>query len=448
MTDTFDLNYQEKTLEQFECNPYPSNPIAASPKKDVALLYKNSLVTGYYHRYHRVLADLSECVILDLACGTGFTTLTLAEANPGAKIIATDISQKSLKIAEERLTHHGFHNIEYHLLALEEIDQLDLRFDYINASDILYLLPDISLALKQLASVLKPKGIIRGNLHSYYCRLHLYRSQELFSRMGLMDINPEEIEMGIVRDFFKALKDTTDLKLRTRGKHNPEESGDQVILMNYLFQNDKGFTMPQLLDFLERAGLDLIDMVDWREWQLTDLFKEPENLPAFLAMGFADLELGEQLCLYELIQPDKRLLDFWCGHPDPEPDNFIHTIEQEDKDWRNIQVYLHPQLKTDEFKQEACSTERAFPLNLKNHVPFLLPDVWLDRILVNGLFAPLFEQSRSLGFLVDRWLKIQPVNPVTLSPTSESEAFVAVSEAVIDQQRLGVFLLDIANDKS
>ena len=448
MTDTFDLNYQDKTLQQFESNPYPNIPIAASPKKDVALLYKNSLVTAYYHRYHRVLDDLSECVILDLACGTGITTLTLAEANPGAKIIATDISPESLKIAEERLIHHGFHHVEYHLLALEEINQLDFRFDYINASDILYLLPDISLALKQLASVLNPKGIIRGNLHSYYQRLPFYRSQELFSRMGLMDSNPGEIEIGIVRDFFVALKDATDLKMRTRGKNNPKESEDEAILMNYLFQNDKGFTVPQLLEFLHRADLKLIDMVDWREWQLTDLFKEPDDLPAFLAMGFADLELGEQLSLYELIQPDKRLLDFWCGHPDPEPDNFIHSIDQDDENWRNIQVYLHPQLKTDEFKQEALSTDRAFPINLKNYVPYLVPDVWLDRILVNGLFAPLFEQSRSLGFLVDRWLKIQPVNPVTLIPTTESEAFVAVSETVMDQQRLGVFLLNRTTEKT
>ena len=154
--------------------------------------------------------------------------------------------------------------------------------------------------------------------------------------------------------------------------------------------------------------------------------------------------------MYELIQPNKRLLDFWCGHPDPdpEPDNFIQTIDQEDEDWQNIQVYLHPQLKTDEFKQEAWSTERAFPINLKNHVPFLLPDVWLDRTLLNGLFAPLFEQSRSLGFLVDRWLKIQPVNPVTLVPTTETEAFLAMSETVMDQQKLGVILLDRTNDKS
>lgn len=442
MIDNFDLNYQDKTLQQFESNPYPSNPIAASPKKDVALLYKNSLVTAYYHRYHRVLDDLSECVILDLACGTGITTLTLAVANPRARIIATDISPESLKIAKKRLTYHGFHNLEYYELSLENTNQLALNFDYINASDILYLLPDISLALKQLALVLKPQGIIRGNLHSYYQRLPFYRSQNLFSRMGLMEGNPGEVEVGIVRDFFTALKDTTDLKIRTRGSKNPEKLPDEELLMNYLLQNDNGYTIPQLLEYLEQAGLSLMDMVDWREWQLTDLFNDPEDLPAFLAMGFADLALGEELSLYELIQPNKRLLDFWCGHPDPEEEDFVQTIDSKNEDWRNIQVYLHPQLKTEEFKQEALSTDRAFPINLKNYVPYLVPDIWLDRILVNGLFAPLFEQSRSLDFLVDRWLKIQPVNPVTLMPTTETQAFVAMSEAVIDQEKLGVILLD------
>jgi SAM-dependent methyltransferase len=442
MTERFDLNYQEKTLQQFDSNPYPNIPIEASPRKEIELLYKNSLVTAYYHRYHQVLDDLSARLILDLACGTGITTLTLAVANPRARIIATDISSESLKIAEKRLTYHGFHNIEYHQLALEDTNQLALNFDYINASDILYFLPDISLALKQLALVLKPQGIIRGNLHSYYQRLPFYRSQNLFSRMGLMEGNPGEVEMGIVRDFFTALKDTTDLKIRTRGSKNPEKLPDEELLMNYLLQNDNGYTIPQLLEYLEQAGLSLIDMVDWREWQLTDLFNDPEDLPAFLAMGFADLALGEELSLYELIQPNKRLLDFWCGHPDQKQDDFIHTIKQEDENWRNIQVYLHPQLKTDKFKQEALSTDRAFPINLKNHVPYLAPDIWLDRILVNGLFAPLFEQSRSLAFLVDRWLKIQPVNPVTLIPTTETEAFVAMSEAVMDQEKLGVILLN------
>jgi ubiquinone/menaquinone biosynthesis C-methylase UbiE len=444
MTNTFDFSYQDKTLQQFESHPYPDLSLEKSPNKNVEVLYKNSLVTAYYRRYNKVIEDLSDCLILDLACGTGSTTLILAEANPGARIIAIDISPKSLEVAKKRLTHHSFHNIEYHVLALENIEQLKLTFDYINASDILYLLPNIPLALKQLGAVLKPEGIIRSNLHSYYQRFNFYRAQDLFRQMGLMEGNPEEIELGIVRDFFSALKDTTDLKSKTWGNQKPEDVRDETILMNYLFQNDKGFTMPQLLEFLEQADLALISMVNWWEWQLTGLFKDPENLPTFLAMGLDDLELGEQLCLYELIQPDKRLLDFWCGHPVLEQVS-PPSIEAEGDDWRNIQVHLHPQLKTEEFRQEVFGVNRLFPVNLKNYFPFLSQEVWIERTLLTVLFAPLFEQSRPLIFLVERWLQVRPINPVNLTITSETEAFMAISQAVKEQEQLGIILLNGAD---
>jgi SAM-dependent methyltransferase len=439
MTRSFDLSYQDKTLQQFERYPYPDAPLQDSPKDNVTLLYKNSLITAYYRRYQQVISSLEDCFILDVACGTGYTTLILAEANPRAKIIAVDISPVSLKIAEERLRYHGFDNVEYQVLALEDLNHLGLQFDYINASDILYLLPDIPLALKQLETVLKPRGIIRGNLHSYYQRFNYYRAQALFKQLGLLEGNPCEVELEIVRDFFLALDDKADLKLKTWGYQKSEDIRDETILMNYLFQNDKGFTIPQLLDFLKQSDLELFSMVNWWEWQLTDLFKDPDNLPAFLAMGLADLDLGEQLTLNELIQPNKRLLDFWCSRP-------YSTIKTENikttEDWRNIQVYLHPQLKTESFQQEVLSSDHLFPLNLKNYFPFLSQEVWIDRTLSMALFAPLLEQNCSLLVLVQRWLLLRPVNPVTLSTTTEAEAFMVISQAIMDQERLGIILLD------
>jgi ubiquinone/menaquinone biosynthesis C-methylase UbiE len=439
MNQDFDLSYQGKTLQQFESHPYPDTSIEQSPRQDVELLYKNSLVTAYYRFCQRVISSLEDCLILDLACGTGYTTLILAEANPGAKIIAVDISPLSLEIAEKRLHYHGFSNVEYQVLALENLNQLGVQFDYINASDILYLLPDIPFALKQLGTVLKPQGTIRSNLHSYYQRFNYYRAQTLFKQMGLMEGNPDEIELGIVRDFFSALGDRVDLKLKTWGSKKAEDVRDETILMNYLFQNDKGFTIPELLNFLGQADLELFSMVNWWEWQLTDLFKDPDNLPAFLAMGLANLDLGEQLTLYELIHPNKRLLDFWCGRPySAIKTESIKTTE----DWRNIQVYLHPQLKTESFQQEVLSSSHLFPLNLKDYFPFLPQEIWLDRTLLTALFTPLLEQACSLHVLVQRWLAIRPVDPVTLSPTTEADAFMVISQAIMDQERLGIILLD------
>lgn len=206
-------DYLEKSLQQFESHPYPNVPIEQSPQNNPQLLYEGSLITARYRRDKTVITDLDKRVMLDVACGTGATTLTMALANPGAKIIGTDISPESIKIAEKRLKYHGFEDVEFHVLALEDLPQLGTQFDYIGANDVLYLLPDQGFALQQMGAVLKPDGIIRSNLHSLYQRLAYFRSQELFSRMGLMEDNPGETEIAIVEEFFEALKDGINLKM-------------------------------------------------------------------------------------------------------------------------------------------------------------------------------------------------------------------------------------------
>lgn len=76
-------DYLEKSLKQFESHPYPNIPIEESPKDNVKLLYEGSLVTARYRRDGKVITDLENRVMLDVACGTGATTLTMALANPG-----------------------------------------------------------------------------------------------------------------------------------------------------------------------------------------------------------------------------------------------------------------------------------------------------------------------------------------------------------------------------
>ena len=38
-------------------------------------------------------------------------------------------------------------------------------------------------------------------------------------------------------------------------------------------------------------------MVNWQQWQLMDLFKEPDDLPMFLGLALPELSLEEQLHL-------------------------------------------------------------------------------------------------------------------------------------------------------
>lgn len=426
----------EKIRQQFDFGPYPRIPIDKSPKDDTNLLFIHNLVTPYYLRNQKVI-NTENKVILDAGCGTGYKSLTLAQANPGAKIVGIDISEESVKLAHDRLKHHGFENAEFHVLSIYDLPDLGLEFDYINCDEILYLLPNISVGLAAMKSVLKLKGIIRSNLHSSLQRFSYFRVQEIFKIMGLMDNNPEEMEIELALETMRALKDGVDLKAKTWNPRYEGEDGKEGVLMNYLFQGDKGYTITELFTALRAADLEFISMVNWRHWDLTDLFQEPDNLPAFWGMSLPEVSTEEQLHLYELLHPVHRLLDFWCAHPG-QADSFTPVDQLESSDWQVAQVHLHPQLRTSQVKEDLikCITEQK-PFEISRYITvFAQAPVEIDGSIATCLL-PLWDGTQPVTSLVERWLQVRPLNPVTLEPVTEMEALNELKQCL---SKLEVFL--------
>jgi ubiquinone/menaquinone biosynthesis C-methylase UbiE len=430
----------EKIRQQFDFGPYPRSPIDRSPKNDLAILYIHNLITSYYLRNHKV-ASTENQIILDVGCGSGYKSLVLAEANPNAKIIGVDISEKSVDLARERLKHHGFENVEFHSLSLYDLPSTEWEFDYINCDELLYFFPEPAVALQALKAVLKPHGIIRSNLHSSLQRSTFYRAQELFRIMGLMDSNPEDMEIEVTLETMKALKDFVDMKVKTWSSDYEGEEGKEAVLMNYLLQGDKGSRIPDLFAALRGAELEFVSMVNWRQWKLMDLFKEPDNLPVFLAMSLPETSVEQQLHLFELLHPIHRLLDFWCGHPN-QAQPFTPVAEWSSSDWLDAKVYLHPQLKTSTVKEEAVkSTTQLNPFEISRYLPVTGEQSLIDSSVVACLL-PLWEEAQSLPSLVERWQQLRPIHPVTLEPTTQSEAYESLTQALIGLENYGYVLID------
>lgn len=430
----------DKIRQQFDTSPYPRTPLDKSPKDDPNLLYIHNLVTPYYLNKQKVI-DTKEKIILDAGCGTGYKSLVLAEANPGAKIVGVDISAESIKLARQRLEYHGFKNAEFYVLSIEELSKLDYQFDYINCDEVLYLLPEPAINLQAMKAVLKPDGIIRSNLHSSMQRHGFFRAQKIFKMMGLMDANPGNLEIGIVIETMQALKNDVYLKSGTWKSSYAEKEEQERVLMNYLLQGDTGYTISDVFTALKVADLKFISMVNWRQWNLMDLFKEPDNLPAFLGISLPDISIEEQLQLFELLQPIHRLLDFWCGHPN-QAQTFVPVSEWTDSDWRVAKVHLYPQLKTSNFREDlvACVTEiRTFPIS-----QYLSPtnsSVGIDSSIALCLI-PLLDQPQPMKSLVERWKKFRPLDPVTLEPTDEEQAFYIVQQLLLRLESLGYIMLE------
>lgn len=428
----------EKVRRQFDYGPYPRIPIEKTPKDDPNVLFVHDLVTAFYRRDHRV-SETKGRRILDAGCGTGYKSLVLAIANPGAEIVGIDLSPESVKLAAERLKFHGVDNAHFEVRSILDLPDWGQQFDYINCDEVLYLLPDPVEGLKALKSALTPAGILRANLHSALQRFPYFRAQNLFKLMGLMDDNPEEMEMEIVREIMKELKDGVDLKARTWNPRYEQEDSNETLLANHLLVGDKGSTIPQLFQYLEAAGLEFISMVNWRHWNPVDLFKDPDNLPTFLALSLPGVPLSVQLEMYELLHPVHRLLDFWCSL---QPRAALPDLgEWSEEQWDQSTIYLHPQLRTESIREKWLGyLKDRMIVDLGTFLSFSSPAPTYVDPLGLATLLPLFEGPLPFPALWDRYQHLAPLDPVTLEPIEPKVARQQL-QALLTRLELSLFVL-------
>jgi len=96
---------------------------------------------------------------LDVCCGTGDWTLSLAEAvGPNGEVTGLDFSKNMLKIGEEKAKNYSNVNLIHgNAMGLPFPDN---SFDYVTIGFGLRNVPDIGQVLKELYRVVKPGGLV------------------------------------------------------------------------------------------------------------------------------------------------------------------------------------------------------------------------------------------------------------------------------------------------
>lgn len=106
----------------------------------------------------RLLNPKGTDVVLDIAAGTGEPGLTIASMLTSGKVIITDLSEDMLEIAQENGKKRGIKNIETQACDVCELPFADNTFDAISCRFGFMFFPDMLLAAKEMARVLKPGG--------------------------------------------------------------------------------------------------------------------------------------------------------------------------------------------------------------------------------------------------------------------------------------------------
>lgn len=414
--------------DQFDENPYPRIPLEKSPLDDPQSLYHHAAINAFYAR-DRKLSSVGSLRILDAGCGTGYVSLTLALANPGATVVGIDVSARSLEIARERCARHGVTSVRFAQCSLTDAASLQQEFDYIHCGDTLYFFADPAVGLAALNQVLAPRGIIRADLHNARQRQRYLRAQELFRELGVLDDEPAASALAFVRQLFGALHDKVPLKLETwRGKIT-----DGLILSNHLLRDDHGFSLPEVFSAIERAHLKFLGMTDSPRW----------NIDAMFQSGRCELERilnrirspEDYFRISDLLNYNGRLYSFWCGRPE------IPVVSRLGLHSPQTRVQLHPLLSGPRFEralQGAARTSRGFRLG--QFIPFL------GRLEVSastaGLMAALIDRPQTVAELTQRWTVMHPVSYLTLKPLPPVDAERAVQSQLIHLEQIGAIHLE------
>ncbi|MGA1265339.1 MAG: class I SAM-dependent methyltransferase, partial [Prochlorothrix sp.] len=283
-----------------------------------------------------------------------------------------------------------------------------------------------------------PHGVIRANLHSSLQRQAYFRLQGIFQEIGLFQDNPEDPEMLTAVEFVASLKHSVEIKQRVFPSFLQAAHKKEFILMNYLFQGDTGYRIPELFAMLKVAGLEFINMVNWRQWNFLDLFQSQP--PSAVIKHLAQMSIEDYLSFYERLNPVHRLLDFWCCSAETAPP--LQMVSQwSPYQWERSRVWLHPQLNRPDVKQaliKSLQTLQPFPLT--PHLPLSEEQIVLDCVLAAALL-PLFEGGQSIWTIVQRLQQTNMVDLVSLQVNSAQQAFQIVQEALTKLEHSGYILL-------
>ena len=288
--------------------PYPGDPLQDGPPPGYNWRWCHesvlAAVLGAVPSHADPAASLR---ILDAGCGTGVSTDYLCHLNPGAQILAVDISAGALAVARERLKRSGAED-QVDVLRQEQRSLLDLKgegpFDYINSVGVLHHLREPLAGLKALGSLLADTGLIHLFLYADGGRWEIHRTQSALCRLGAGS-GAEGLRLG--RELFQVLPEGNRLRQNYEQRWLIDTAADSNFADMYLHPQETSYDLRRLFGLIEAAGLQFAGFSNPAIWDLSRL------LSGELLERAAMLPEREQWLLVEDLDPEISHFEFFVS---------------------------------------------------------------------------------------------------------------------------------------
>jgi SAM-dependent methyltransferase len=187
--------------------------------------------------------------ILVAGCGTS-QAAKHALRWPEAQVVGIDVSKTSIRETRKLKQKYGLDNLELFQLPIEKAGELGREFDHVVCTGVLHHLPDPDAGLRSLRDVLAPGGAMQVMVYAPYGRAGIYLIQEYCQKLGIAPTSRE------IRDLTQILRSLPSAHPLAPLMANAPDFADPAALADALLNpQDRPYSVPEFMDFLNRSGL-------------------------------------------------------------------------------------------------------------------------------------------------------------------------------------------------
>ncbi len=239
--------------------PYPMRD--PEDEKKGIMRFQGDFLSEINHHIYKGKQDFKDGYrVLVAGGGTGDSTVWIAKQlmeYPKAEVVYIDFSKTSMDIAKKRAAYHGITNITWIEDSILNIPDLKLgKFDFFQCSGVLHHLENPDLGIKILSDITKENGGGHIMVYAQYGRTGVYQIQELLRRTGKGIDNRQE-EVVSAWEVINSLPSTNWFNRGADLLSDHKMFGDIGLYDMFLHKQDRAYTIPQLYDFVENAGLNI-----------------------------------------------------------------------------------------------------------------------------------------------------------------------------------------------
>jgi len=241
------LDVAEEVRDFYERYPYP-RPVDSLEKYQLRW-QDTQRRRAEYHLFWPATPYREDQSILIAGCGTS-QAAKHALRWPAAQVTGIDFSETSVRCTEELKRKYNLDNLQVHQLPIERVSELQKSFDQIVCTGVLHHLADPDAGLKALRDVLEPDGAMHLMVYAPYGRTGIYMLQEFCRRLGIHAADEE------IRDLIGALGVLpSGHPLENLLREAPDFRQEAALADALLHPQDRAYSVPQLFDFIKRAGM-------------------------------------------------------------------------------------------------------------------------------------------------------------------------------------------------